>query len=489
MTGPVGLRAADLCLLLPFRPATCQVLGPLEAFRDGLREAGLVTSGDAPDVVVAPVGLADAAVALRPRALLLLGRAPARPLRAAGYRVRRLLATPDPERPRLLVPLEPGPVRVALRHVSPRRPRRLAARDTLVLGALSAGRAPARMTVTVASRDEPRPWLVDAAVASGGDPSGPWFLQTGTGDDLQRVVLHLPSPGRGRVVKTSRTPGGTAAFDRDERAAALVRDLPPQVLARVPRLLRRDRDGVLPVAVEERAPGRQLLDLVGSRWPADRRLAEVEPVAAWLLDLAEATRTPAGGAAGELARLRDEVLPAWRELEPGLALPPGLLDAVADVPGVLAHNDLGCWNIVADGEGRFGVVDWESARRPGLPLWDLVYFLSDALATLEHPEGGDGPRRAGHVLSVLRGEDRHSPVLFDHVSRYAARLGLPPAAVGPLVTLSWLHHGLSPAARAAALGDDGAPPGAQALLAGPWLADPALGPTWRAWRRFAGEPA
>ena len=35
-------------------------------------------------------------------------------------------------------------------------------------------------------------------------------------------------------------------------------------------------------------------------------------------------------------------------------------------------------------DGRaFMAIDWESARPAGMPLWDLCYFLADALPRLE----------------------------------------------------------------------------------------------------------
>jgi hypothetical protein len=63
-------------------------------------------------------------------------------------------------------------------------------------------------------------------------------------------------------------------------------------------------------------------------------------------------------------------------------------------------------------------------------------------------------------------------------------LDIPAAAVGPIATLCWLHHGLSADARLTALG--GAEPaesGHLARFAAPWLADPELGPGWSAWQR------
>jgi hypothetical protein len=150
---------------------------------------------------------------------------------------------------------------------------------------------------------------------------------------------------------------------------------------------------------------------------------------------------------------------------------------------VLQHNDLGCWNIMVDGSG-FTVVDWESARRPGLPLWDLVYFLTDALAGLD---GALSPSEQDeHTHRLLRGELPSSHVLFGWLREAVDELDLPPDSVGKIVTLGWLHHGLSHPARTSAVGEYAAgptgPPAPASRIAPYWLDDPLLGPQWEVWR-------
>src|SRR6266508_3246896 len=126
------------------------------------------------------------------------------------------------------------------------------------------------------------------------------------------------------------------------------------------------------------------------------------------------------------------------------------------------------------------VLDWESARRPGLPLWDLLYFLVDALPLVE---GARTPaERADRALALLRGASVWSLMLFDWLRKAAAAAAMPPAAIGPVATLCWLHHGLSHVTRGRAA--TGIEPGASVSIppveriAAGWLADPALGPDW-----------
>ena len=146
---------------------------------------------------------------------------------------------------------------------------------------------------------------------------------------------------------------------------------------------------------------------------------------------------------------------------------------------MLQHNDLGSWNVISDGQG-FMAIDWESARPAGLPLWDLCYFLADALPRLEGP--ADRDTYLDRTLRLFGGHSQYSALLFRWVRAAVTALAIPPVAVGPVVTLCWLHHGLSADARARALGGSAAAPlGHLAVLGSHWLADPGLGPSWSAW--------
>jgi hypothetical protein len=160
------------------------------------------------------------------------------------------------------------------------------------------------------------------------------------------------------------------------------------------------------------------------------------------------------------------------------------------VPAVLQHNDLGCWNILVE-DSTFTVLDWESSVPSGLPLWDLVYFLTDALSGLTAPENNQEKQR--RMLELLRGELGTSALLFKRVAAAAAAFGVPTNAVGPIVTLGWLHHGLSADARARRGSTQGATTGAPSSagplqqIAGSWLSDPALGVAWAAFASASGS--
>ena len=114
-------------------------------------------------------------------------------------------------------------------------------------------------------------------------------------------------------------------------------------------------------------------------------------------------------------------------------------------------------------------------------MWDLWYFLVDALASLD---GVPAERREAHLAALFRGDLPSSQILF-HWTRIAVEsLAIPPAAVGILATLCWLHHARSHERRVADLARHA--PGARTVDAFPlpraWFTDARLGPDWSAWQ-------
>jgi hypothetical protein len=135
--------------------------------------------------------------------------------------------------------------------------------------------------------------------------------------------------------------------------------------------------------------------------------------------------------------------------------------------------------------GRLGI---EPPR--GVAALGLLYFLCNALATLTAP--ADAAAKERTMLALLRGESPASARLFDRVRAAAETFVVPLDAVGPVVTLGWMHHRLSAAAAAARSREGarfGAATGSQEdvgpleRLARPWLVDEQLGPGWPAFVR------
>jgi hypothetical protein len=473
-----AIRVADGRFLAPSPVQRVRLDGTLDDWRAALEKVGVQVVDDDADLVVCERRHARQAARLGVPTVLVLGAARG-PLRRAGYTTRVILVRPGPAGPRLYVPvdydaavraavLSPAPGRTALKHLA----------TTAVVAALRAG-APLPGALTLGTSSQAAPLFLNAAL--GREFDGQWYLLTGEGDDLQRLVWFSFGEGRerpDRVVKCSRVQGNEAAFDREATALAALEPLPPELRRHAPALEGRMQVEQLPVTVETAAAGRPLH--VELQAGADRRDV-VAAIADWIVELGSATRQNAGALGPELERLERDVLPGWR----AAGAPGGLARALPPLPAVLQHNDIGCWNVhVHDGE--FTVIDWESARMAGLPLWDLLYFLTDALA--EQAASSGNLRKHDAVPRLLRGELEASQFLFDRLARGAERLDVPAAAVGPIATLAWLEHARSPEARAAIASLHDAKSGAERFpleeVASYWLAEPLLGVEWRAYSRI-----
>jgi hypothetical protein len=484
----MSLSRADVRFVLPFPPRDAAVLGNLDGWADGLRRAGIdvVEQPRAGlDLVVASPVLVEEAVALEPRAAVIDGDV-GRRLRRTRLAPRRLMARPSRRDPALLLPLdERGPTAYAIDAWSLADTHWKQARRAVARVVVPRGWPGLPQVVTYAARVSAPPYLVAAANEYGVPRDAEWVLTLGKGDDLSRNAFHLfprESPVPSWVLKFVRVPGYREPFDRDERglAAARVADI---VAARAPRLLARFRADGLEASLETAAVGRRLREILIEPGDRKRKARLVEAMTAWIDDVARATHRPSGEVNEDLERLRVDVLPRYASF--GVEVE--LTQRVAALPGVLQHNDLGSWNVVVDGDD-FVVLDWESAKEVGLPLWDTVYFLADALALLDGAI--DGSTRHDHTIQLFRGDLAASALLFRFMGRSVDALGIPPEAVGPLVALCWMHHAQSPVKRAAQLAQhaDARPVWTHGTehTAAAWLSDPALGTEWPAWRRASG---
>lgn len=463
------------------------MLDGLEAWRTGLEAAGIEVVADgvaAADLVVGSARDAAAAAAAGAAAVIVEGGRERR-LRDSGYRTRRVLLRPTRERPTLALPLDqPAAVSYALERWSVVDRRWKAARMQAARALASRGRFPswASPVVTVATRESGPPALVGAARELDLPADVGWFLTFGQGDSLSRNAFQLFRPGAARpewILKFARVAGYSERFADDERGLALARSAGGDVARRIPRLIGRfELDGVH-ASLESAAAGRRLRDVLATPGQRDVKLRLIDRIGEWILELGRRTQRPTAALEPELERLRGEVVPAWREL----AVPSDLVEALPALPAVAQHNDLGTWNVVADGDD-FVVVDWENARTTGLPLWDLLYFLADALVHLDGPAAPE--ELPGRVAALFAGDAPSSPLLFGWVRRAAEATGVPFDSVATVATLCWLSHSLSVRTHNVDLAafTPGDPPRIHGLegIARAWMDHPALGPRWSVWR-------
>ena len=457
--------------------------GDLADVGNGFKEAGVEQDRRNPDVAVVTAPYMGEAVAADATAVAVIGSGGSRNVRRRWPHTRRFIALPDAHAPQLMIPVDrPSIASYAIRNWWSGESRLQRLRNGLAPAAMKIGVFPdLSRSVTLGLPSAQAPFVVGGARAFGIPDEVDWFLTLGLGDVLTRAVFHVfprPEPEPRWVVKFARVAGYADPFSKDERGLSLVADAGGSISAHAPRLIGRFDVAGLPASIEEAAVGRRLTYLLQTPGHRVRKLRAIDAVAEWIVEVGRQTAAPGRFFAPERNRLRTEVILPWR----AAGVSEDLVDLVPEVPAVLQHNDLGCWNIVIGRHG-FTAVDWESARRYGLPLWDLVYFLVDALV---HLDGAWDPRRREtHAARLLRGELPSSAILFRWIEAAVDSLGITPSSVGPIVTLGWLHHGLSHVARQKA---------SDSLVAGPrstgtygewmvrlWLRDPCLGPRWSAW--------
>jgi hypothetical protein len=336
--------------------------------------------------------------------------------------------------------------------------------------------------VTVCQRRGGAPALVREAGGLG-LPSGlNWVLTLGQGDVLSRNVFHLFRRGDDEpewVLKFARVPDYATPFERDERGLKLAAAAGGAVAARAPRLIGRLTWNGIHASVETAGRGARLREILTSPAPRAEKLRLIDALCGWIVGMGLQTIGSRADLEPERQRLLGEVVVSWAHAGAG----PDLVLDLPPLTPVLQHNDLGSWNVLVQ-RGDFTVVDWESSRAHGLPLWDLLYFLADALALLDG--AAEGATRHTHTASLFRGDAPFSPLLFAWVRRAVGELQIPPHAVGRLATLCWLHHSLSHVQRRGSLGRVGETAESTlhgTELVGPaWLSDPTLGPNWTRWQ-------
>jgi hypothetical protein len=116
-----------------------------------------------------------------------------------------------------------------------------------------------------------------------------------------------------------------------------------------------------------------------------------------------------------------------------------ILDMLGSLPLVIEQRDFSPWNVLVSPSYDLAVLDWESSVPRGLPLLDLVYFLSFLAFEVDHvPESAARCARA--YRATLDPASFTGRVRAECVARYVALTGLERAALGPLRLLTWLVH-------------------------------------------------
>jgi hypothetical protein len=136
-----------------------------------------------------------------------------------------------------------------------------------------------------------------------------------------------------------------------------------------------------------------------------------------------------------------------------------LLASLGPLPLVWEQRDFSPWNVFVDRVGDIAAVDWESAEPEGLPLLDLVYFLTYLSFSI------DQAKKTGRFLESYRAfcdpSSFSGRIAKECMDRYSIDVGLDKTLFRPLRMLTWLLHSRSEYAQLVA--DAGGPPPTEAL--------------------------
>jgi len=251
------------------------------------------------------------------------------------------------------------------------------------------------------------------------------------------LVFAEPDPIPRIVVKRPRVPEATVGLEREAAALRAVEALRPRGVSGVPRLLYWGDQAGYPALAETSLTGRPLFSLLSGATYRDLAIRATD----WLIQLlpAHAPRQP-----GRALPLIDDVLGDFKTSFGSVADPVAFrgmkakLAPLGDLPRVVEQRDFSPWNVHVAPDGQLVVFDWESAELNGLPLVDLIYFLS-YLAFFHDDALKSGKTRESYRRSL-------DPATFtgrvqrECVERYAARLDLDRSLIPSLRLLTWLIH-------------------------------------------------
>ena len=353
----------------------------------------------------------DAIVAAPSRA-----RATRAALERRGFRpVLRLAHAPDVERSRFVFPVRGPAAAFALQLIPLRAAKRAAARLLVRVGVFPS-------TTVVYRRPGTRPllaWL--AALGEERTTCSALIVQSWRGDGDAVVFRFVDAPIPDLVVKI----GANAAAE-----AAGLRTVAPSARATgadIPEVVTEAELGGVPMVAQTFIPGRQAFETV--KGSVARAEAVLRALADWLQrwNAATASARPFGG--DDAVRLVRAAAGLGGDFEAQTRrITEGCVGS--RVPFVSAHNDLTSVNLLVNGAGNLGLVDWGDARRECLPLGDLAYATADLSAAVE------GYR--DRLASFERGE--LGVVGSELLQRAARTLGLEAEIVELCLHACWLQH-------------------------------------------------
>jgi hypothetical protein len=118
-----------------------------------------------------------------------------------------------------------------------------------------------------------------------------------------------------------------------------------------------------------------------------------------------------------------------------------IIRQVEALPTISEHRDFSPWNALITRSGELGILDWESAELDGLPLLDLIYFLTYLTFFVE---GAMETGRFGEAYRTCWSpHTSRGQVNAECVRLYCKALQLDEGCVSALRLFTWLLHSRS----------------------------------------------
>jgi hypothetical protein len=278
-----------------------------------------------------------------------------------------------------------------------------------------------------------------------------WMLLTGGAKPINKVVgqVFAESDRSPRlIVKLARVAESAAAIEREAANLRAVQALRPDRVRGVPQVLFSQQWAGQTVLGETALTGRPLYTVLRRDTCRDLALKVTE----WLATLAErATPCPRSD---WWERLIETTISEF-EQNFGRVIDPekvqatrAILATLGDLPLVCEQRDCSPWNVLIAGNGELVILDWESAEPNGLPLLDLIYFLTYLIFFLDGAM--ESQRFAESYRTMLDPATFTGRIVADCQQLYLDCMGLDLSVLRPLCLLTWLIHSRSEYQRFAA---------------------------------------
>ena len=266
------------------------------------------------------------------------------------------------------------------------------------------------------------------------------LLLTGGYRSISKVVgLVFAEPARDPrlVVKMPRVPESIEMLRREASILRAVQQLRPGGIPGVPRVLSCHENGEQMFLTLTAFIGTPLHYLLRR----DNYREFALKAAHWLADLAGRPQPlPRSRWWGLLAEpILSDFEQAFHEvIDPGmLAETRGVIGALDSLPLVCEQADFSPWNVLVTPAGQLAILDWESADLQGLPVLDLLYFLTYCLFFLDGTM--DSLRAAESYKKIFDPNTLPARVAQESLECYINSMGLDRAALPALRLILWMR--------------------------------------------------